>query len=226
MACTGCDGETAIQLLHRSGWVTDLAVTRWFDRPIRLKAGTGVDKYEPNQVAASQWSSAASRPGLAPQLQPGSARASLASIFADRKRREQQGETYAQMYPTRNVSLDELKALETYIPYTRATVPDRTYRWIDTEVGEMPAPSELVQERVPAIKLAWEHAASAIQRKISRPLKKVEIGRLQSPDHPSVKYGGSAGAFALFAGEPIKKGGRIGYVRCTLASDRCEATLI
>jgi hypothetical protein len=118
------------------------------------------------------------------------------------------------MYPTRNVSLDELKNLEAYVPYTRATVPGRTYRWIDTEVGEMPAPSELVQERVPAIRQAWEHAASAIQRKISRPLKKVEIGLLQSAEHPSVKYGGSSGAFALFAGEPIKKGGRIGYVHC------------
>jgi len=215
VSCTGCDGETAIQLLHRSGWETDSAVTRWFDRPIRLRAGTGVEKYEPTQVAASQWSSASSlHPGIAPQLHP--ARASLASIFAERKKREQQGETYAQMYPTRKVSLDELRALEAYVPYTRATVPGRVYNWIDTEAGEMPVPSDLVKERVPAIRLAWEHAAGVIQRKTSRPLKKVEIGKLQSPEHPSVKYGGAAGAFALFAAEPIKKGGRIGYVNACM----------
>ena len=210
VSCTGCDGDTAIQLLHRSNWETDLAVTRWFDRPIRLSAGTGVEKYEPTKMPASRWSSAKSgRPEAVAHV--AFRRASLASVFAERKKRQQQGETYAQMYPTREMPAEEIQALEEYVPYTRATVPDRAYRWVDTEDGEMPAPSDLVTARMQDVGEAWQHAARQIQQKISRPSKKVVIGHLQCEEHPSVKFGGSAGAFALFAGEAIKKGAKVGY---------------
>ena len=49
-----------------------------------------------------------------------------------------------------------------------------------------------------------------IRQAIARPLKNVVIGKLTNADHPSVQHGGTAGAYALFAGESIRKGERIG----------------
>ena len=205
VSITGCDADSAIHLLDRNNWDPEIAVAKWFDRPMRLHAGSGVAKYEPSNVAASQWSSQ--------QLQPAATQLirARASVFADRKKREQQGQTYEQMYPTRQVSESELQSLESHVPFTRATLPNREFKWVDTEAGEMPGPSDKVQERVPAIQTAWECASAEIQRRITRPKKKVVIGKLTSPDHPSVKFGGAAGAYALFAGEFIKRGTKIGY---------------
>ena len=52
---------------------------------------------------------------------------------------------------------------------------------------------------------------SQVRQAIARPLKKVTIGRLTNPLHPSVAHGGEAGAHALFAAETIKKGELIGF---------------
>jgi hypothetical protein len=56
VSCTGCDTESAIALLNKCMWVVESAVTRWFDRPVRLQAGTGVGRFKPSDVPASLWS--------------------------------------------------------------------------------------------------------------------------------------------------------------------------
>ena len=88
----------------------------------------------------------------------------------------------------------------------------------------MPPPSKLVLEAIPDIESAWRAARDKIQQTVTRPLRKVVVGLLSNPEHPSVKYGGVAGAYGLFADEHIPTGAQIGhYSGSLLMSEEMDA---
>ena len=145
-ACTGCDEGTAIQLLNGSGWAVESAVTRFFDRPVRARAGVG--RFDPQaHVPARQWSSTASHAKSGSNGESGADQARGAA---------------EPLRVSEELTEEDLNELEAHIPCTRKSI-EATFSWIDTEPGEMPAPSDSVCQRVPAIRVAWAKAEGVVR---------------------------------------------------------------